>query len=480
MSIRSGDRDAAPLRPGALQCEPLDGSEPFTVDPSECKRFPAYTPSPGTDSAPLVYYLTAEGRWICHDGQGGYRRRDGALVAERVYEVEPVDAAYGLWRWRGGELSPELEPWRSWASDEGHMAWHRKQAIEKNHPSLGIPPTCAFRVHWLHRRVSELIERAERYASALPGLPTNDLELWLWSDLEGVRRALNIPVWDPLERSSFPDLSVAERWLRNLLSDFPGRVATLGPDPERTEHARRLASPDYLQAFRAVLVMIPDPFDGPRGEAVALCEQARWHFNADPMDFDFDADIPPDYWREYRDAFIDPISEQGRPDALERFRLLLIKYGLLRERRSAPGVVPPSGPPQVKARDDRQGGPATECPALPAPGTGASRADKPEGENVHEATSAPSARTHKVPSERAIQCYRLSIIRGDVLDQRSIARQVYGAATKQYQVSRDLKAVKAWIEAGNILPDLEARRPTTTTMDPRKLEQGPRRDGRRP
>ncbi len=97
---------------------------------------------------------------------------------------------------------------------------------------------------------------------------------------------------------------------------------------------------------------------------------------------------------------------------------------------------------------------------------------------LHDAEpKAPPAALPKAPTDKAVQCYRLKFLRGESLTETAIATQVYGDAKKQYQVSRDLKAVRKWIEAGNVLPDLAGfgAKPRTISMDPSKLEQGPRR-----
>ena len=94
------------------------------------------------------------------------------------------------------------------------------------------------------------------------------------------------------------------------------------------------------------------------------------------------------------------------------------------------------------------------------------------------AVSRPSL---EAPSEKAMQCYRLKFLRGDTRTQASLAREVYGDRGKQYQVSRDIKAITAWIKAGNVLPDLDTSRPKITSVDPSQLDKGPRMDrGRKP
>lgn len=84
------------------------------------------------------------------------------------------------------------------------------------------------------------------------------------------------------------------------------------------------------------------------------------------------------------------------------------------------------------------------------------------------------------PSEKAIQCYRLKFYRGDDLSQESIGKQVYGCKGKQSQVSRDLERVKAWISAGNVLPDMDHEKPKVFYTDPARLDRGPRRNPGRP
>jgi hypothetical protein len=82
----------------------------------------------------------------------------------------------------------------------------------------------------------------------------------------------------------------------------------------------------------------------------------------------------------------------------------------------------------------------------------------------------------KEPSVKAIQCYRLVVIRGDSRTQENIAKEVYGKNGKQYQVSRAIESVKEWIKAGNVLPDLTEPKPKTYTVDPARLDRGPRKD----
>jgi len=92
-----------------------------------------------------------------------------------------------------------------------------------------------------------------------------------------------------------------------------------------------------------------------------------------------------------------------------------------------------------------------------------------------------SRRTMKQPSKDAIAAYRLQLLKGKT--QKALAEQLTEELRRpvnQGTVSRWLKQVKAWLEAGNVLPDL-----TTTTrtrkprpLDPEKIDLGERQDGR--
>jgi hypothetical protein len=86
-----------------------------------------------------------------------------------------------------------------------------------------------------------------------------------------------------------------------------------------------------------------------------------------------------------------------------------------------------------------------------------------------------STESLKEPLRRAFAAYRLV----------RLARKTQTEAGKelgvsQKTISHDLKAVREWIVAGNVLPkELAAPppRPKVIAMDPRKLERGPRRRG---
>ena len=82
------------------------------------------------------------------------------------------------------------------------------------------------------------------------------------------------------------------------------------------------------------------------------------------------------------------------------------------------------------------------------------------------------------PSKEEIECHRLSV--GTNKIQKEIAKLVYGHEAYQPKVCRAIMKVDAWIEAGNVLPDMKHMQKRTLVVAPEKLEQGPpRNDGRR-
>ncbi len=82
----------------------------------------------------------------------------------------------------------------------------------------------------------------------------------------------------------------------------------------------------------------------------------------------------------------------------------------------------------------------------------------------------------KAPSTKAIECFRLMYVLGEKT-QKEIARLVYGNPKKQGQVSKDIRQVKKYLEAGNVLPDLDqANDVKVVPRDPATLDQIPRSD----
>ncbi|MDM8006087.1 MAG: hypothetical protein QUV05_08080 [Phycisphaerae bacterium] len=83
----------------------------------------------------------------------------------------------------------------------------------------------------------------------------------------------------------------------------------------------------------------------------------------------------------------------------------------------------------------------------------------------------------KEPTKEEVAIYRFYIICGQ--NQTETARWMTerGVHTRQYKVSRVVRKVNAWLKAGNVLPPLNeevSSRPEVVTVDPLKLEAGPR------
>jgi len=125
---------------------------------------------------------------------------------------------------------------------------------------------------------------------------------------------------------------------------------------------------------------------------------------------------------------------------------------------------------RLEAHPDAQSGPTPEPEPDPMP--------RPRDAAHAGSTLDPNVKGKLPPTEKAFQCYRIKVIQGDESTQASIAKKVYGDASKQSQVSRDLRRVSDWISAGNVLPDLERPKPKIYTTDPSKLDKGPGQAGR--
>jgi hypothetical protein len=96
--------------------------------------------------------------------------------------------------------------------------------------------------------------------------------------------------------------------------------------------------------------------------------------------------------------------------------------------------------------------------------------EKPKVEDGTPGKTPTPMRPLREPSREAIAAYRAERFLGQ--KQENIATQ-FGVS--QGTISRWVRQVAKWIEAGNVLPDLEPPKRKTITMDPSKLEQGPRR-----
>jgi hypothetical protein len=121
----------------------------------------------------------------------------------------------------------------------------------------------------------------------------------------------------------------------------------------------------------------------------------------------------------------------------------------------------PAGPPAVHPAPPPEGEPAAAGPAG-SPRESGQAADA-------DASGSKLDQPLDEPSRDAIAAYRATKILGQ--KQEHVAREL---GVNQGTISRWVRQTAEWIKAGNILPDLDAPRPETVTMDPRKLEQGPR------
>jgi len=129
------------------------------------------------------------------------------------------------------------------------------------------------------------------------------------------------------------------------------------------------------------------------------------------------------------------------------------------------GGAPSSGPVASESKTPE----AAEA-AEPPPARGdEANADSTASVTVTPDAPGPRGRL-KEPHRDAIGAYRAVRILGQ--KQETIAPRF---GVDQGTISRWLKQVTKWLEAGNVLPDLDAPKPKISPMDPRKLEQAPRR-----
>jgi hypothetical protein len=140
-------------------------------------------------------------------------------------------------------------------------------------------------------------------------------------------------------------------------------------------------------------------------------------------------------------------------------------------------LIAPDGEPSTTTEDP----PAALAPSGPSPPpsetmgrhserTEAARTAKTSG--GPEATPRIAPRTGpRKPDKRAIDAYRAVTFGG--MKQEEAAKRF---KVVQGTISRWVTRVAEWVEAGNILPDLghDRPKPEIVSMDPRKLEQGPR------
>ena len=109
------------------------------------------------------------------------------------------------------------------------------------------------------------------------------------------------------------------------------------------------------------------------------------------------------------------------------------------------------------------------------------KSDLEKAEREAEGEQAATGKTGRIrePSKIVIAAYRYHILRGE--KQAKIAEKLtaeFGSPVSQGQVSRWIREVRQYIEAGNVLPDLDGeklnQKPTAT--DPAIIEMGERED----
>ncbi len=105
----------------------------------------------------------------------------------------------------------------------------------------------------------------------------------------------------------------------------------------------------------------------------------------------------------------------------------------------------------------------------------------PAGNDSPKEDTPPKTPSGKEPPNAAWQAYYVrETLR--ITNQTEIAEKMtkQGTPATQGQVSRWLKAVDAWLEAGGIKPTLEELHEQPKGIDPAKLDMGARQDGRTP
>jgi len=86
----------------------------------------------------------------------------------------------------------------------------------------------------------------------------------------------------------------------------------------------------------------------------------------------------------------------------------------------------------------------------------------------------------KQPSDDAFKAYRVWTITGkSQIELARLLESEFKRNVSQGQVSRWLRDVKKWIEAGKVLPDIHGTHSNKPMpMDPAKIDLGPNREGR--
>jgi hypothetical protein len=138
-------------------------------------------------------------------------------------------------------------------------------------------------------------------------------------------------------------------------------------------------------------------------------------------------------------------------------------------------------PPATAEQPPIVGADTSSDPPAPAAHEKADRSPWQDGESRSpEPQPSGSRRALKEPSKDAIAAYRLNLLTGKT--QTELAQVLTNQLKRpvdQGTVSRWLTQVKAWLDAGNVLPDLTvARERKPAPIDPERIDLGERQDGR--
>jgi hypothetical protein len=157
------------------------------------------------------------------------------------------------------------------------------------------------------------------------------------------------------------------------------------------------------------------------------------------------------------------VNHDWHPNRVENRRRLLIENGLLRV-----------GPPSTSSGDQGTDAPTPEAPAVVPIKTGAAEALDRRTEAAEPKPSATDSKPMIEPKPEAFLAYAKHVDAG--WDQATVARKLseeLGRPINQGQVSRWVKQVREWREAGNPFPE-GIYTPKTIPTDPSKLDKGPR------
>jgi hypothetical protein len=138
-----------------------------------------------------------------------------------------------------------------------------------------------------------------------------------------------------------------------------------------------------------------------------------------------------------------------------------------------------------KIRYARDAHSSTDCPNVVADslrndGNSGANSDERHKTNWSRQPQKSNNTFGKPPSEYEILIFRVSLTGIKQQEIAATMRAKTGIPCDQSKVSRAIKKVKLFLKRGNVLPDLSPIKAQKITVDPSKLEKGPRLDGRTP